>query len=923
MPAAVVDPLRSSRTLPVVMVGGSRFGRRGQECRRSLGGSRECAFIADWRAADSRAMSAARLFIFALLSLAVLHAEEPFAFEKTPGKLPKDVVPVEYILQVEPDVERATLSGWVWIQLDVRRPVRRIVLNSLGLTITRAVLTAGREIALVPQLDAVQQTLAFDLEQELPAGPCSLQLTYTGTLSEAPQGLYIARYQSGTETRRALATQMEATDARRMFPCWDEPVFRAKFTLKVIVPKEHMALSNMPVRNEKVREDGRKVLVFEETPPMASYLVALCIGEFEELRDEVDGVQLRVVTTAGKREQGRYAMEATKKILAYFNEYFGVKYPLPKLDQIALAATGASGMENWGLITYSENALLFDPAKSSQSTRERVFGIVAHELAHQWFGDLVTMAWWDNLWLNEGFASWMGTKAVDRFNPEWKVWLRAAGEREWAMWLDARATTHPIQQRVETESQAMDAFDEITYQKGQSLLRMVESWLGEDVFREGIRAYMKRHAYSSTTTADLWRALEEASGKPVQALAAGWTEQPGFPVVKVEPDAAGVRLVQERFTINQKSPAPLKWQVPVRVERGGESRMVLLGAEPQAVALGGDAPAIVNAGAIGYFRAAYGREHFAALVKAAPTLAEADRLTLLNDTWALVLAERAPLSDYLDLATALSRDEAYVIADQIADTIASLDRTLRGAACAEEFRKWARALLAPHLARLGWDSKPGESPLDTQLRTSLLHTLGALADAGVVAEAQRRFAAFLKDARALDGNLRGPVFTIVGRNADEATYEQLHALGKAEDGTEQKRTLYGALCHARTPDLARKTLALALGDELPPKESARLVGRVASEAELPEMAWEFARTHLDALLARLPAFSANDYVPGIFRAFSDAARADELEAFAKASLPPAVAAQVAKAADEIRFKAALKARLPADVDAWLRKRAEH
>ena len=869
-------------------------------------------------------MSAARILLLALLSLASLHAEEPFDFIQTPGKLPKDVVPRRYSVTVEPDVAKATLRGRETIVLEVRRPVRRLVLNSLGLTITRAVLHAGGETVLVPVVDAAEQTLTFNLEKELPSGAAKLELEWTGTLSEAPQGLYIARYQAGTETRRALATQMEATDARRMFPCWDEPVFRAMVALEAVVPVADTALSNMPAVRETARGDGWKTVTFAETPPMASYLVALCVGEFEMLEDVVDGVKLRVVTTAGKREQGRYAMEATKKVLAYFNDYFGVKYPLPKLDQIALAATGASGMENWGLITYNENALLYDPAVSSQGTKERVFGIVAHELAHQWFGDLVTMAWWDNLWLNEGFASWMGTKAVDRFNPEWKVWLRAAGDREWAMWLDARATTHPIQQRVESESQAMDAFDEITYQKGQSLLRMVESWLGEEKFRAGIRGYMQRHAYGSTTTADLWRALEEASGKRVQALAAGWTEQPGFPLVKVEPDAAGVRLTQERFTIHQKTPAPLTWQIPVSVRRDFDAQMVLLGADAQAAAFSPmkDAPPVIaNAGGIGYFRASYSREMFAALVKAAPSLAEADRLTLLNDTWALVLAERAPLADYLALATALARDEAYVIADQIADTMASLDRTLRGAECAGKFREWARPLLAPHHARLGWDARPGESPLDTQLRGSLLHTLGALGDPAVVAEAQKRFATFLKEPKSLDGNLRGPVFTIVGRNADEASYEQLHALGRKEDGAEQKRMLYGALCHAQTPALASRTLALALGEDLPPKESAGLVGRLARDAELPEMAWDFARKNLDALLARLPAFSANDYVPGIFRAFSEASRAEELESFAKANLPASVGAQVAKAADEIRFKAALKKRLPAEMAEWLGKRA--
>jgi aminopeptidase N len=381
-----------------------------------------------------------------ILALGVAQAEEPFVFDKTPGKLPKNVVPRHYAVRIEPDVEAATLRGEETIELDVRKSVREIVLNSLELEIDAAFLLGDVEIPLTSRLDAARQTLTLALPRQLIPGKYEIHLRFHGKLREQPQGLFISRYQADGTQKRALVTQMEATDARRMFPCWDEPVYRATFRLSAVVPEKHVAVSNMPVEMERSVGNERKEVVFAKTPSMVSYLVAFAAGEFEELRDEIDGIQLRILTTAGKREQARYAMEATKQILPFYNEYFGTKYPLPKLDQLAFPSTGASGMENWGAIVYNDLALLYDPATSSNDTKQRVYEVIAHEIAHQWFGDLVTMAWWDNLWLNEGFASWMGTKATDRFNPEWKSWLRAADDKERAMRLDARATTHPIQQ---------------------------------------------------------------------------------------------------------------------------------------------------------------------------------------------------------------------------------------------------------------------------------------------------------------------------------------------------------------------------------------------------------------------------------------------------------------------------------------------
>lgn len=846
-------------------------------------------------------------------------AEEPFSLEKTPGKLPKDIVPKNYAVRIEPNVAEASFRGKETIEIEVRRPVRQIVLNSRGLVIANARL--GEEM-LAPQLDETKQTLTFALAAELAPGLHHLELEFSGKLGEQPYGLFLSRYQEGTEQNRALATQMEATDARRMFPCWDEPVFRATFELTAVLPAAHTAVSNMPIVAETALADGLKEVRFGKSPSMATYLLAFFAGEFEAIEDEVDGVKLRMLTTPGKREQARYALEATKQILPYYNEYFGTSYPLPKLDQIALPSTGASGMENWGAILYNDTTLLYDPATSSQWTKERVFEVVAHEIAHQWFGNIVTMAWWDNLWLNEGFASWMGTKATDRFNPEWQTWLRAAGEKEWAMSLDARATTHPVQQRVATEEEANDAFDEITYQKGQAFIRMLESYLGEQSFREGIRGYMKRHAYSSTTTEDLWQALEDASGRPVRSFAAGWTQQPGFPVVKVRvataDDTAAVEISQERFTLNQPKAEPLFWAIPIALGPAAaplDAKVVLLKetqSSPRAIEPGLALKA--NVGDAGYYRVWYDDTLFKRLRKAISLMATADRLNLLNDTWAMALAGRAPASRSLDLIDQLRDDPSYAIARRIVDICWSIDELQRGQPGEDAFHEWARSLLQPHLARLGWETKLDEKPLDGLLRSSVIEALGAFGDEAVLAEARRRFRVFVAKGEPIPSNLRRTVLGLVGRHADTETWEKLHELSRAESSVEQKRNLIHALTSARSSELAGRTLAISLTDELIPEDASRLVRQVGDDGDQPELALEFARANLPALLAKVGALGANSYVPSLFRPFTDAARADELENFAREKLTPDANYQVAKAADEIRFKASLKTRLLPDID---------
>ncbi len=843
-------------------------------------------------------------------------AGEPFSFERTPGRLPKNVLPKLYRIRIEPDIERAAFTGSVEIEVEVREPVRTFTLNALGLTICSA--TLDKNDALAAEVDAAKQFLTLTPRREIAPGAHSLRIEFSGAMTEQPQGMFLTRFQlPAGNWSKAVVTQMEPSDARRMFPCWDEPVFRAAFQLTAIVPAPHTAIFNMPATSERALDGGRKEITFGTTPPMASYLVAFASGVLDAVESEAASTKLRILATTGKRDRMALAMDTTKSVLPFYNDYFGTAYPLPKLDQVAFPSVGASGMENWGAIVYADTALLFDPAAGSQANRERVFDVVAHEIAHQWFGDLVTMAWWDNLWLNEGFASWMATKAADHFNPSWKKWLRAANSAEAAMRLDARATTHPIEQPSISESEVNDAFDEITYQKGQAILRMIETWLGVEKFRAGMRLYFSRHANGSTTTADLWQALEDSSGEKVRAMAAGWTEQPGFPLVHVRSAGDGeIELRQERFTVHQQNAAALSWLIPVMIAPlDGEPRTLLLGAEPMRVRA--EIPVRVNAGRAGYFRVEYSGEAWTRLREHIAELPEGDRLGVLQDEWALAQSGRTPLGRWLELATALREDPSPTVGAEITNVIAFLDHIFRGADERAAFRIRARALLEPRLARMGWDAKPGEEPAAANHRARLIRLLGEMGAPDVLAEAQRRFESFIAQPESLAGDLRGAVLSLAGQNADAATWDRIHALGQRTTDTEQKDLLFTALAATRDEALCERALALSLGDDLPARQAAGMVNRVASNGERTENAWAFAKANLPALLARVTDFEANRIVPRIFTNFTDASRAAELEKFAETNLPSRAARAVALAVDEIRFKAAFRARALREAAAWI------
>lgn len=866
------------------------------------------------------------------MTLTTSSAEKPFDFASTPGKLPKQVVPEEYAIRITPEIAKRTFAGSAAIKLNVREPVRQMVLNALEIKISKAALNGKLIGASAIKLDPKQETLTLALPSELAAGSHELQLDFTGVINQRGVGLYYAPYQEH-ETgamKTMLGTQFEAADARRMFPCWDEPSFRARFQLTAIVPENFMAVSNMPIEKE-TKAAGKKEIRFATSPPMSSYLNVFCAGELDAIQAKKGEVTHGVVATKGKAELGRYALEISQQMLDYFNDYFGQPYPLPKLDHIAVPGGFGGAMENWGGITYYESVLLFDPEKSSAHTRQTIYEVVAHETAHMWFGDLVTMGWWDNLWLNEGFASWMGTKCTAKFNPDWELWLskntprdparRHGIGKEAAMEGDARSTTHSIQQPIATEAEANSAFDDITYRKGMSFIRMLESFLGENVFRNGIRKYMAAHRLSNTTTADLWNALAEVSGKPVAEIAAAWTEQPGFPVVKVARDAAGkITLTQERFTVHFENPPPLEWKIPLTYAAPGDPATVSLLMTDKSMELpnaSGPRAIKLNLDGAGNYRVQYDEASWKLLLADLPKLSVADRVNLLSDTWALVQADRAPLSQYLGLAEKLPGKTELAEREQIIHVFDFINRLLAGEPKRNEFQKYARGLLRPSLAEVGWEPKSGESVKIALLRASLIHALGDLDDKEVVAVCRDRFQKYLSDSKSLAPDLRPAVLAVVGRHADENTWKKLRELGLKTTSMDEKQNYYYALASAIDPKLAARTLEISLGDELPTSRALYLVSKVARESEHPEVAWMFAKSHMKQLLAKTDALGGNSYAPGLFTFFSDSTRIAELERYAKSDLPATAAKDVAKAIDEIGFRAELKPRLVRQIASWI------
>ncbi|MBN9319959.1 MAG: hypothetical protein BGN86_15335 [Caulobacterales bacterium 68-7] len=833
----------------------------------------------------------------------------------TRNVLPEGVTPSHYDISVVPNAEALTFTGQAGIDIDVSKETSEITLNAADLQFSTVSLD-GANAAPKVSYDAPKQRATIAFDKPVTVGKHRLVIDYTGKINQQAIGLFRIDYDKDDGSKdQVLATQFEAPDARRFAPMWDEPAKKATFTLSVTGPASRAFYSNMPEAKSETLAGGQKKVTFAPTPKMSSYLLFMAIGDLERISRNVDGVDVGVVARRGAGEQGRYALDSAERLLRYFNDYFGVKYPLPKMDLLAVpgGAVQFAAMENWGAILYFEKYLLLDPKVSTEADRQDVFSTVAHEMAHQWFGDLVTMSWWDDLWLNEGFAEWMANKATGDLNPTWSNAAGYIGTSDRAVRLDSRSATHPVVQPIADAADA--SFDLITYQKGMSVIGMIEDYLGAEKFRDGIRAYMKSHAYSNTVSSDLWSALAKASGQDIDAVARDFTTQPGVPLVSVESQNGGLRLTQGRFGVDAESKKPQTWLVPVTAQPvGGVAWRGLVSADKPA-RVDATGAVVVNAGAKGYFRTAYDQASFNALRDRFGALAPVDQLKVLYDYWAFGQENTRPIGDYFALADKLPANADPLVWTQIAETLREVNLLYAGDARQTAFRAAGRKLLAPVWAQVGWTPKPGENINTALLRADLITTLGRLDDEAVVAEANARFRRMDSDPNALPAAIREATLGVVASHADRAMFDLYRAKARAARGQEKER-LYTQIGQVRDEALARDVLQMNLGDE-PPKTQRNLALRWVATNH-PRIAWDFLKTNAKAIDALFAPESLRTAMSRIATDWTDAGLAGEVRDYAKAN---GGAQQSLEATlSQIEYRARVKSERLGDIDAWVKSK---
>jgi aminopeptidase N len=819
-------------------------------------------------------------------------AADTYDFDHTPGRLPKTIVPLDYTIALTPDPAARSFGGHESIRLRVREASSKIVMDSANEVLSHV--TVDDHAVLSVSSDDTQQLTTIVLSHALPAGEHVLTFDYVGLLETRPRGFFVQSY---TDARGAkgtlLSTQLESIDARRMFPCWDEPSFRATFELSVTAPAGWTAVSNMSVRDRQVN-GVLATTTFERSPAMATYLIELTVGDLKSVSTVHDNTTFAVWAVRGQESNGKRALANSVTILDDYNNYFGYRYPLGKLDSIAIPGGFTGAMENWGAITYIDQTLLVGPSGGINDIQQ-VFSFQAHEMAHQWNGDLVTMAWWDDLWLNESFASWMSAKETDRRNPDWHWWENQDAAKETAMNADANAASHPIYVAIDDENQGLNTADpQITYAKGQAVLRMQETYIGPDVFQRGIQHYMKARAFSNATSADLWLALNQASGTDIAGEVAGWTEQPGFPLISVTTacDARHQRtltLSQQRFLKNGSDTQHLRWRIPLRIRTGSSAapHYVLLTDEGQTVSAGRCGEALsLNADDIGYYRVKYDADAFQSNQKAFRQMPDGDRIALLDDEWALTLVGAEPLSYYLALASAMGADRdarAWTQIDQALERIAFDER---GRPSYARFTAYGRALIRPVVESLGWKLKPGEPADRSQLRRLLLASLGEWGDPDVIADAQRRFQGFIAQRSSIAPDDQAYILSIVAQNADATTFDRLHTLAQtASDDTEIRR-FYTAIMNVKNPVLAQRTAELAVSEELPPQVADLRLIMLAQLAVLhPRLSWQTLNAQLDRVMAPYVGIAGLIYAQNIPQIYWSDIPVTEFDEFVRAHVP--------------------------------------
>eukprot|EP01113_Clastostelium_recurvatum_P035977 TRINITY_DN5071_c0_g1_i1.p1 TRINITY_DN5071_c0_g1~~TRINITY_DN5071_c0_g1_i1.p1 ORF type:complete len:860 (-),score=219.67 TRINITY_DN5071_c0_g1_i1:867-3155(-) len=757
-----------------------------------------------------------------------------------------------------------------------------------------------------------------------------LHVSFECELANDMAGFYRSKYIVDGEERWMATTQFEATDARKAFPCWDEPAVKAIFEITLVVPTNRVALSNMDPVAEAPFGEGKKKIAFAPSPIMSTYLVAFIVGEFDYVESSTkEGVRVRIYTPVGKKDTGRFALDVGTKTLSYFTDYFGIAYPLPKCDMVAIADFSAGAMENWGLITYREVALLIDETSTIQQ-KQRVAYVVAHELAHQWFGNLVTMEWWSQLWLNEGFATFVGNLATNHLFPEWDIWTLFVNDYLFsALSLDGLRSSHPIEVDVRSSSQISEIFDAISYNKGSCVIRMLETYLGEQSFKQGLHVYLKRHTYGNAVTEDLWAALAETSGKDVKGFMGTFTSAMGYPVVSVRPGAQDgtLEVQQTRFLSNgDKDDSGTVWSVSLEVRsEAGATNAIFNSASGQIQVPNGvykkDKWLKVNAGQSGFYRVKYSEDMLAKLLSPLRELAlpPVDRLGILGDSFALSRAGSMQTSQALDIAYSLANEVDFTVWTSLSNNLGGLASLWRAQPEFPSIQKFVCATLAQIYAKLGWDAKSGEPALDTMLRATILARLGTNGHAEVIKEAQARFAKYLSDPSTLAADLKPVVFEIVMYNGTQETQDTLIKLYKQAASSEEKTQILRVLAFHPDPAIIKRAFEFNLTPEVREQDLHLAFVKVGATVHGAEVGWKFLQDNFDSYNSRLKGGHIFPRIIGMAtETFTDEAKAQEIEAFFASHSVPAAERTLKQSLETIRARTAWLARSKEDVVQWLK-----
>ncbi len=833
---------------------------------------------------------------------------------ENPYRLGRSVLPDRYELVLEPDLGAASFTGTVTIEATVIEPQDEIVMNAIELDISSATVD-GDPVEF--HLDA--ETERVVLHRSVGLGRVVVRFAFTGILNDKLRGWYRSTYRTADGEERVIATsQMQSTDCRRAFPCFDEPDFKAVFDISLVVEPELLAVSNGAEVDRAVRDDGKHVVRFAETMAMSTYLVAFVVGPLEATEPvmvpKLGGgeIPLRIVHVPGKAHLTSFGLEVGAFALGWYQDYYGIPYPTDKCDMLALPDFAAGAMENLGCITYRENLLLVDTARSTLAEQQVLADVVTHELAHMWFGDLVTMSWWNGIWLNEAFATFMEVACCDAFRPDWDRWAMFSLERSVAFETDSLAATRSVEFPVEKPSDCQGMFDVLTYQKGGALLRMLEQYLGEEEFRRGVQHYLTTHAYGNTETSDLWDAIEAVNPHaPVRRMMDSWIWQPGYPLVTARLDGEHLVLSQQRFAYDDESlgdAAAALFVVPLHVRNGTDHTdefKILLDGDETRVHLGHpDAPTVVNAGGHGFVRVAYDDTLRSRLVgPAITTMSVVERYNLVDDAWSALVAGRLGAPELLAFLEAFADERDLAVWQAMGIALRGLGRLVEGEARVA-FQARVRALATPALADLGWQPVDGEDDLTGKLRGLLVSTLAVL---GADADAQRRCRAIFDAPQGIHPELVAAATNVVAAVGDEHDYERfLEAFRTAATPQEQLRYLY-ALAEFPTAELVQRTCDLAMSGEVRTQNAPFVLNRCVANRDHGEQAWGFVRRHWEDANERFPENTIIYMVDSVKLLTGDAVSADVQSFFAEHEIP-----QSAKTLDQVlerqRVNTALRAR---------------